>query len=791
VILSFPDALAQAPEAPPPVEPVELADTDQKDPILDLHPINEYTVELYKQLAYLYAKMGEKQKALEIYQAILNVDPSNQENWLAVIYSLYDLQLEEKVPELVQTYLKRFPEDTEQAKSLCYLYLYQKKKLDELPFYVTYISKSKDEDFAKDVTYSLINAKKTDEALQWIKLMQQIFPENSKWATLYVEVLLSEKRYTQAIETLKAVQNPSEEQKLLLADLYELNKDYQASLAIYQEQLQSNPNQPSLLSKVAQLNYLLGNREASLAFYQKLSESRPNDPAIQKQVGMEYLFNGNPRKALEVLERASQLDPKDPEIWYWLSESASSNTQPELALDYAAKARDLFAAQTKLSQSHTRMFLKTKGRWGLDAPLESEYRAALARWPEDLDLRFDWVDVLVLNKRLEQAEEEIVLAKQKGPVAAKRSLPYEAVVAFQKQEWKRAQRLLIQILEEVPNQWSYRRDLAEAYWRTGMLGESVNEYQAVFNATQDDLKVVEILQDLHHIYDYQLSAGYRYTQLGVDSIHLIQASGMGLITNHIQPKATADWGFYRQGNGTRTEALTGQVRFDYHLYPNWHLAAGAGYGLSSRLFQVGPSVLAQYRHLGYTTLKLTYEHQFLRTDLPQAVIVGTSQNRLLAEWEFIFWQWLVLSGHFQLLHNQLPSRDSALIYEATPTLSFIVNSDPYINLGYILTLSRVFKNTPNFLPQLNILPRVASHTLYIYFAQRVLKSFSYFISASTGFDPERKIKPFQQWAVSGGFRWHLTAFLDALAQAYYGSETLTGVSGSSYTIYTGLIVHWR
>ncbi len=203
-----------------------------------------------KELVYLYEQLHEYEQALSLISQLL-LDNPNDALLLRQQYDLARRAGKQSLAQmLLENYVRRFPEDKQMRKELAYFYLYERKDLQKLPFYLAYYLASHDTNFARDVAYSLVDHKNYALALTWLSMAGLHGPQDQiLLASIYFELKQDDKviALLQGMKTKDAYQ--------LLAQVYERQKNWQQTLYFYEQLLPyiKVTEQPDYFYRLAQL----------------------------------------------------------------------------------------------------------------------------------------------------------------------------------------------------------------------------------------------------------------------------------------------------------------------------------------------------------------------------------------------------------------------------------------------------------------------------------------------------------------------------------------------------------
>ena len=229
-------------------------------------------------------------------------------------------------------------------------------------------------------------------------------PQNAEAAWLKAEALESLNRPAEALSVLeKVIQTDIEPLRFQLkrAALLRQTQGPAAALKLIHSLAEKNPDQPAVLSLLAQILLDAGQKEAALQAAQLALQASPSQPDLSAQekarlhymIGMESVEAGQLDNAIHHLNEAIQLDP--------------SFVEPYLELGFAfnkqrqyLKAQNIFHQATVIAPEDPRPFLHTglalkEGKNYLSA--ETMLRRAAQLAPADVQIRKHLAAVAALN----------------------------------------------------------------------------------------------------------------------------------------------------------------------------------------------------------------------------------------------------------------------------------------------------------------------------------------------------------------------------------------------------------
>ena len=323
-------------------------------------------------LAFLYSESGQKEKALSLYRQILKEDPETPERWINLAATLTDLKRYSEAIALLKKYETQFGPDFEEQKMLASIYLYEQKNVFVLPFYKKYVADYRQEKFASEVGYLLLDNLKIAEAIDWLEYARALFGDSP------------------------VILDP-------LTDAYIRDKQYDKALYYALKFLEQRPKDYEMTEKTALIYGSLQKPSEAKKYHEKMAALRPGNFETLKWVGRESLFSGLYGESVNYLEEANHLRPDDPEIWFLLSEAEYARGQKKKGKQNARKVVSLLETKSPLNENEERFLLKSRGRIGWNEALDKDYQMAVQEHPGNLALKADYADLLTQHREWKKA----------------------------------------------------------------------------------------------------------------------------------------------------------------------------------------------------------------------------------------------------------------------------------------------------------------------------------------------------------------------------------------------------
>ncbi|MDO8281214.1 MAG: tetratricopeptide repeat protein [Thermodesulfovibrionia bacterium] len=231
-------------------------------------------ISLNKEIAITYENLDMNEKAIILYQQILNEDPKDISMYLRLSRILLKTNDNQHALETLQTALNYHPEDPYLREQMALIY------------------------------GRMGNHKKA------IAIFQQLTKEKPKDAPLHIT----------------------------LSGIYSSMKDYSNALGTIQTAIQLNPNDARLIRQLASIYETMGNNEKATIILQQLIAEDPKNVSIYISLAQIYLNTGNLGNAVNVLKTALIFNPDNATIYELLANSYSGMGLHKEALDALNKA---------------------------------------------------------------------------------------------------------------------------------------------------------------------------------------------------------------------------------------------------------------------------------------------------------------------------------------------------------------------------------------------------------------------------------------------------------------------
>jgi superkiller protein 3 len=309
--------------------------------------------ETCNRLGILYYKRNQNDdtdKAIEYYQRAIGLDPQN-----AVLYENLGLAYEQKkmLDEAEQAYIKAT--EIEQVTGayfnrLGYFYYTQLRHELAIKYYLKAIEREKDMQLYKTNLASAYEANKEPEKAVniYLDILSKDKTDHSVRALLAsAQYAMGTAHYQDALQNL--LQCCEEDPvnigyKKYLGALYAEMNDNEKALAIYNELVKENPEDPEINNKVGVLYYRRGTKEdakKAIAYYNKAIELSPAEGLFYENLALAYEAIGDNDKVIEAYEELIENAPHNDDIYNFLGVFYYRTNQFEKAIKNYLKAIEL------------------------------------------------------------------------------------------------------------------------------------------------------------------------------------------------------------------------------------------------------------------------------------------------------------------------------------------------------------------------------------------------------------------------------------------------------------------
>ncbi len=274
------------------------------------------------------------------------------------------------------------------------------------------------------------------------------------------------KRIKQAIE----IESDNLGMRYSLADVYEVLRDTDAAIAVYEEILRYDPHNVNLLDHLGEVYFLKGAEDEAEAKFETAQSLSPGDPVSSQWLAMRAEKRGDFAKAAEILSASKALSE---DAWLnlrlsYLYTQAGNLEQAVVVLEGAHKH---FPANDEVA------YFLALGYDDLKKAPEAIklLRDVLSLKPGYRDARYQLAVILERTGDMKAAEHEfrLLLAKSPKDPAILNYLGYS--LADRGMKLDEAERMILKAVRLVPDNGAYQDSLGWVYFKQGRSTEAVRE----------------------------------------------------------------------------------------------------------------------------------------------------------------------------------------------------------------------------------------------------------------------------------------------------------------------------
>ena len=246
---------------------------------------------------------------------------------------------------------------------------------------------------------------RVEEAEEIYHRLMELYPENDLYALDLAYLLTENGRYSEVIKLIEKRRKDKKEMDrdtvLLLADAYEKSGNYEKVIELYDSLLTDAPDHVPTLLTVGEYHLAKDKLPLARKYFQRVCELEPQNYRGVK--GLALTFSGiDPDKYVEYLLKARPLDKDDHNVAYLLGEHYFWVSQGK-SIKYYNEALTRLDRVENPSTDQQRAQARILYRTGKPDEAESLYLSLISSYPQDLDLKNDYAEMLIEQKRYDEA----------------------------------------------------------------------------------------------------------------------------------------------------------------------------------------------------------------------------------------------------------------------------------------------------------------------------------------------------------------------------------------------------
>jgi|APSaa5957512622_1039677.scaffolds.fasta_scaffold03318_5 tetratricopeptide (TPR) repeat protein len=631
-----------------------------------------------------------------------------------------------------------------------------------------------------------------DRADNIYRRLIELYPEAPSYRRNRTYLLFEARRYAAVVELIDAEpEPPTGELRRLLATALDRTGQVERADQFYDAALADSPEDFDLLLMMGERQLGKGRNDRALPYFEQALPLQPRNPRLLKDLAL-AVQEEDPEQFRQYLLPILIYDRSDAEVPYLLGEFYRPG-DPQRAAKYYGEGLRRLQKQEQGATDLYRQSLEARLRYRLGEQDEAErrYRDLLVRHPNATDLRDDLAQLLVEERRWDEAL-ELIASDSTGD----RASWLRVAVHQTRGDWLLLADELSILSKRSPESWQLRADLAEALSHTARWPEGLSIWNELLISPPTRQVAERIFEQRRALRQT------RGTALGLEGTHTgLPAEGSwGLrpalrwqLTPHLSSSARWIAGLYKDDGGGGIPAFSERVHegwlgFDYALHPAWEIGLWTRTYSGDRDDRIGFG--GRIRHLLRRGGRIEFEgsEDDMWTEPVDAVInegrfrrtaLSLSSPLPLGLYGQTQGSWRSFRvGNNRQLGSEL--RGSAYLGREIARLPYGA-SFPLRTLSLSLAFeeSRADQEAAQAaLIALQKRTRTFSLNLFAHFlfAGRALLDLSLF----TGLDPERDLAPGELYGLGVEFHADLTHRLSLAAGGSFASESSLQAAGGTY-----------
>jgi tetratricopeptide (TPR) repeat protein len=286
---------------------------------LNIEPLGYQNADILFKLANLYEKIENKEKALNLYQEIIENFPYREFLFLAHLNraKIYETtgEKEKSLAEYEQTFVLE-PENTTLLLKLGSLLSELKRNEEAKKIFLKVITQEPKNVEANYYLLLLANEEKNwDEAIKYAKVIAQLRKEDPKiyFQIGYFYTLKKEtKKAVKALKKTVGLEPNNPDNFYLLGLAYQDLKKYDLAEKAYLRALELKPDNPEVLVQLAILYDLLKDQKKALEYFRQVLSFEPKNATALNYIGYTYAEQSiNLDEAENLIRQALEIEPKN------------------------------------------------------------------------------------------------------------------------------------------------------------------------------------------------------------------------------------------------------------------------------------------------------------------------------------------------------------------------------------------------------------------------------------------------------------------------------------------------
>jgi tetratricopeptide (TPR) repeat protein len=312
-----------------------------------------------------------------------------------------------------------------------------------------------------------------DQATALYRRLMERYPEQDSYRQDLLYLLFEAGHYAEVVELFDVDPAPPVgDLRRLLADALDRTGRSERAERFYDEALRENSEDFALLLMMGERHLRRGDPDRALPYFRQAHALQPRDPRLLKDLAL-AVQKDDPEQYRQYLLPVLVYDRTDAEVPYLLGEFYLPD-QPQRAAKYYGEALRRLQKVERPDLYQQSLEARIRHRLGERQEAEQRFRALLEQNPRAADLRNDLAQLLVEEKRWDEAL-ELLPADSLDTRAAWLRL----TVHQQRRYWPGMAAELSFLADHTPGDPNLRLDLAEALDRTGRWPEALSLYDSL------------------------------------------------------------------------------------------------------------------------------------------------------------------------------------------------------------------------------------------------------------------------------------------------------------------------
>lgn len=363
------------------------------------------SVETQYAIALLYIDAQQYNKAIEYARAIIESAPQEPIYWETYIDILGALEQKEELVVALEAYTQKWPNNWEKRHELADAYNWIQNYQKELGLLILLQKQFPNrQDYLLRLAEAHLALGNSQQAAQQAARLRQTDPTEKKYRDIIFYAMQQMPQGAQRLKYAHLLNTSALEpdRALAMADIYEQANQPQKADHIYTELITRDPQNTTLRVRIGQLAWYNNRTTTARHHFRQALKQAPNDTLAL--IGLADILRADtPTEALELLTRLDQITPNKPHIIYRMASVYET-------LSDTLQAKPLYRKYLNLVKNNNQndiIFLRQQAhafyRTGNDKEALIVLDKARQRFPNDLELINDYAEVLIFQKRYEQA----------------------------------------------------------------------------------------------------------------------------------------------------------------------------------------------------------------------------------------------------------------------------------------------------------------------------------------------------------------------------------------------------